>query len=463
MFKKVLTVLSLLVIAVCALTGCGKSWGPVEGASRKDAVTSNGGFMVQKGNYYYFINGATDTTVNNKFGTPVQGAIAVADATDLQKEVKIVVPKAIVAGDKAAGIFIYEDWIYYATPNADKDKDGEVQSSYLDFARTKLDGTKTETVLYTDSNSTLYRYGMSGTDVILAYHDASANKIVSYNFTTKKTTVLAEDIAACIFSKDLASGLAFYTKAVVIDEENDVVASYNKVYKLNYLTGETTEVLSGVPTNQDNGAVSAQGLTLGILEHKNGMLVFTATYVDGGQYRGGYVLKDADVTDNAIQNMEVKAIRMSTNDENYASSVVLGFDEQGNNLGYLYVDKNYGLMRHVYGQDPVRLCTATTATLVSVQNGYVYFTVDKKFVRASITATDVQVADLRVFTESLYSTSWYQPEIFGSKMFYGDATDGRNYVRYVDLENEEAEPAFFGKYNKADQAAVDAEKEKENK
>jgi len=103
MFKKVLTVLSLLVL-VCALTACGStSWGPVAGAAKKDAVSSNGGFMVQKGNYYYFINGATDSTVDNTFGTPVQGAICVADATDLSKEVKVVVPKAIAAGDKSAG------------------------------------------------------------------------------------------------------------------------------------------------------------------------------------------------------------------------------------------------------------------------------------------------------------------------------------------------------------------------
>ena len=46
MFKKVLTVLSLLVIATLALTGCGKSWGPVAGAAKKDAVTSNAGLVL---------------------------------------------------------------------------------------------------------------------------------------------------------------------------------------------------------------------------------------------------------------------------------------------------------------------------------------------------------------------------------------------------------------------------------
>ena len=78
-----------------------------------------------------------------------------------------------------------------------------------------------------------------------------------------------------------------------------------------------------------------------------------------------------------------------------------------------------------------------------------------------VTASDVEAADLRVFTENLYSTSWYKPEIFGTKMFYGDATDSRNYIRYIDLEDEEVEATFLGKYNAKDQAAVDAEKEDE--
>lgn len=454
MFKKVLTVLSLLVV-VCALTGCGsKSWGPVAGAAKKDAVTSNGGFMVQKGNYYYFINGATDSTVNNTFGKPVQGAICVADATDLTKEVKVVVPKAIAAGDKSAGIYIYEDWIYYATPNADKDKNGVVQSSYLDFCRTKIDGTKTETVLYTSVNNTAYRYGMAANgDVILAYHDSTANKIVSYNFTTKAKTVLAEDIAACVFSKDLASGAAYYTKAVVLDEANDVFASYNKVYKVNYLTGTTTEVLSGAPTTLEQ-----QGYTLGVMEHRNGVLVFTCTTADTSfGFRGNYALKDADVTDDAAKNLAEKAVKLSANEKNFASAAVISI---GDTLGYVYADATYGLMRSMVGaEQEERLCTATNATIVSVQDGYVYFTADSKMVRVPVTAEDAQMSDLRVFTEKLYSTSWYQPEIFGTKMFYGDATDSRNYVRYVDLVDEEMEPTFLGKYSAADQAAVDAEKE----
>ncbi len=457
MFKKVLTVLSLLV-AVCVLTGCGsKSWGPVAGAAKKDAVSSNGGFMVQKGDYYYFINGATDSTVDNTFGKPVQGAICVVDATDLSKEVKVVVPKAIAAGDKSAGIYIYEDWIYYATPNADKDKEGVVQSSYLDFCRTKLDGTKTETVLYTSVNNTAYRYGMAANgDVILAYHDSTANKIMSYNFTTKVKTVLAEDIAACVFSKDLTSGAVYYTKSVVLDEANNVLASYNKIYKVNYLTGNTAEVVSGEPT-----ALEQQGYTLGILEHRNGVLVFTCTTADTSfGFRGNYALKDADAQEDAKKNMAEKAIKLSTDDKNFTSAMVISI---GDTLGYVYTDTTRGLIRQMVGGEKKIVCTSTTATLVSVQDGYIYFTVDKKFVRLPVDATEVHAADLRVFSENLYSPTWYQPEFSkdGKLMFYGDATDGRNYIRYVSLEDEDLEPTFLGKYNAADQAAVDAEKEEE--
>ena len=58
------------------------------------------------------------------------------------------------------GIYIYGDYVYYATPTADKDKDNNVANTHLDFKSAKLDGTETMKGYYfrLSSNSANYRF-----------------------------------------------------------------------------------------------------------------------------------------------------------------------------------------------------------------------------------------------------------------------------------------------------------------
>lgn len=457
MAKKVLTAIAVLTMAMLAFAGCASTkWGPVPGASKDDPVKNNGGFLVEKGNYIYFINGVADSTVDNTFGTPVQGAIVVADKNDLKAEAKVVVPKAVVAGDKTAGIYIFGEWIYYATPNSNKDKNGEVQSSYLDFCRTKLDGTATETALYTASNAAPYRFAEIDGTVYLAYYESSSKNLISYNFDTKTSTVIAEAVSGYTFSSDEGYDSVFYTKLVDLDKENNVTASYNKVYKLSFKGGEPTEILSGVPKTVSGEAASSTGLVFSVKSHMKGALIYTASYVDNTTFRGGYVLKDTDVTADAVQNAEEKAYKLSAKDANFSSSLFAGFDDAGKPVGYVYSDTTYGLMLQEYGADqPVRISTCTTTTLVTIENGYVYFSTGDDFVRAALTDRDVATKDLKVITENYYNTSWYKPEFVGNDIYYGDSTYGLHYIFRADLTAEEIKGELVGKYTDADKKTAE--------
>ena len=73
--KKAICVAAAAALAVTALAGCGGSYStdvPGEDIFQGD-VTSNGGFVVEKGNYIYFINGAEEYTASNEYGEVVKG------------------------------------------------------------------------------------------------------------------------------------------------------------------------------------------------------------------------------------------------------------------------------------------------------------------------------------------------------------------------------------------------------
>ena len=57
---------TLLAATAASMAGCGYSFKPLDGAPAADAeVVSQGGFVVQKGDYVYFINGVETYTSDN--------------------------------------------------------------------------------------------------------------------------------------------------------------------------------------------------------------------------------------------------------------------------------------------------------------------------------------------------------------------------------------------------------------
>lgn len=55
-----------------------------------------------------------------------------------------VVPSLFVAQNYDGGVFIYDNYVYFASPTAEKEKDGSVSASWLSFKKAKLDGTSTK-------------------------------------------------------------------------------------------------------------------------------------------------------------------------------------------------------------------------------------------------------------------------------------------------------------------------------
>ncbi len=241
--KKLLSIVAAATIlaSTFAVTACGdnKLKEKVDAPATGDVVSSNGGFAVEKGDFVYFINGSEEYTADNKFGDVVKGSLMCIKKTDLQEgkydSAKVVVPTLIGSQNFETGIYIFGDYVYYATPTTDKNIHGEVENSWIDFKRAKLDGTETMNGYYfrLSSNSSNFRFVEVNDVVYCLYEEDSALK--SFNTQTKETTVLVKGAGTFYYNeKDPVDPTVYYTMSVSndIDSDRKVTASYNQIYSV---------------------------------------------------------------------------------------------------------------------------------------------------------------------------------------------------------------------------------------
>ena len=260
-FKKIFcfTAAAVAAIGIFTASACGNSYkakrlsGDISGT-----VSSNGGFAVEKGNYVYYVNGKQANTADNTFGTPVKGAIMRISKTDLAarnySSVDTVVPHIAYSGNYNSGIYVYGDYVYYATPSTEKNSDGEVLNGNLAFKRTKLDGTDTMKdyyVQYSD-NSIEYRYvTMPNSDTVYLLYVATSETLFgessgvtnlhSVNTSNGVNTLLAYNVSAVTFDKnDLTNPRVYYTMQVpnFVSGATSKFSAYNQVYTV---TADATE------------------------------------------------------------------------------------------------------------------------------------------------------------------------------------------------------------------------------
>ncbi len=237
-----------LLFATVSLAGCDKDFYTQDALSgyqsSTNAAVSNGGFAVEKDDYVYFINGEETYSASNEFGEVQKGALMrikkselAGDVSALSGKAETVVPMLFVAQNFKSGIYIYGDYVYYATPTTDKNMSGEVENTWIDFKRAKLDGSETMKGYYfrLSSNSANYRFVEENGVVYCLYEEDGALK--SYNTEKDSTTVLVSgtNLSFVYDQADLTNPNVYYTMSVTagIDTDHSATAAYNQIYRVN--------------------------------------------------------------------------------------------------------------------------------------------------------------------------------------------------------------------------------------
>lgn len=268
MSKKLLAVIALVVASMFVFTACGGDEYAFDALQNNpaatDAVESNGGSYVQKGEYSYFINGAEDGTDKNTFGTYHKGSIVRVKTSDLTKKervVETVVPKIIYAEDvDSSGFYIFGDKIYYTTPNTSKTTQGIVQIEKLDFMMANIDGTGTKLIATIDDNTKAYRFvEKAGTvyilyvgaeDITLNDQKTSTTALFEINCATKAQKTIANNVDTVVFDSYADSVSVAYTQKIVsadgIDGKEAIEQNCNNLYQYTAGSEKSVEIAKGL-------------------------------------------------------------------------------------------------------------------------------------------------------------------------------------------------------------------------
>lgn len=263
MKKKLLSLIIMCIMAVSVLfVGCTPK-GLRDNPATDANVVSNGGMTVVKGDYLYFVNGFEDETkltkYDNKYGKVTHAGIYRTKLVNgqIQKDkdgflssVDQVVSK--VVGFSNGGFYIIDDYIYYATPYMNLDREGVLQSSRVEFHKIRIDGTEDKTLYVTDKSEdnldwTLYK--VNGKVYIATYVDS---KIIIVNTEDTKDIKTIENSTSYAFLQETdyntnmtkdseCQNYIYYTRAISTDDKLSANYKGNIMCKVNIATGEKTE------------------------------------------------------------------------------------------------------------------------------------------------------------------------------------------------------------------------------
>lgn len=405
-----------------------------------------GGFVGQKGDYVYFINGTAISTADNTMGTPVKGTLMAAKKDDLSKT-HVVVPKLFAATDYKAGLYIYGDYVYYASPSTDKTSSGTVAYTELAFLKTKLDGTGTETFFTLNTLAAEYRILEVEGKVYIVYYDSTDSALKCFNTSNKETFVVAKNDAtvkgenaksldAYKFAEDLTGGVAVYYTATVYAEDY----YENKAATEGYARAEQDYNLVCSYTPGD--VVAEKDNVAGKVVLNAEKTVYELTVVDGDK------IFYTATKDNETTTHELKTKTEIKNSEAVADTNVIVEEEDGL-WSYALDSSTKAITKAPLCNDADKINLETegiivaegASSLIAKSGEYLYYYNDANvLMRVKV---DGMTGDekLEQVSKDTVSVTWFAPEFItigeNDYVFYCDnSSTGASYVHYVKANGE---------------------------
>ena len=473
MGKKFLAILALALGAILAFAACTAKIDPIADDASASNVSSNGGFLVETGDYVYFINGNELYTEDNTSGKVEKGALVRVKKSELKLGAKankeLVVSKLVSTGDYSAGIAIIGGRIYYATPNSEKSKTGSVYSDQIKFASAKLDGTDVKefaTADGDDGNSAAYRFAEADGKAYVIF--ISGEEVEEDGETTEKhylnvvaadgSVKIKEEYSSYVFDKDFEGKYVYYTKTVHNSTLN-ADESFNEVYRLKIGAASAEKILYGAGSNRndpENNVIYAgkgvQGVGFSLIAAQGGNVYFSVTNVDTSVSTDVYYAFLGEQLDANAETNFANATVMAhgevenafTSDSVYlAPNRVLYIDSANGLCSYNYEKKdeymsNYGVT--------VEFPDMSGAEGVYYKDGYVFYHVGSTYYRLACSKEGDRAVALDAKEQKLstvyFSTGWYAPEIVsdGTDEYVIGTLSDSNYFDYVfaiKVEDEE--------------------------
>lgn len=476
MNKKIIAVIALVLVLTVGLVACnGKTYkasGVADGNKYASSpVENNGSFVVKQGNYIYFVNAYVGADAENKFGKQEKSCLYRAELDDngniIEGSRVALVNKNIYSTSTKSGIYVRGNWIYFASPNTDKTKSGEVNTKYLDFFRVSLDGKKTE-LLYTIANRSADFFV---TDNSLLVLDGGALKKIDLNkkslgkINNKKNYVEVRSNVSSL--QPIVANGAFSGMALMVSNaaDSDSWKKFNTLSVI-YADGTIKDVITdnSFGGNADsylyNATVSVKDyvvkddkITVYYTKTDKDSKVQLCAYMFGTDFSFDsknevLLMKDASSSNvAAVKGIDEKSAFVTVSSAPYLKQV--GYDKEGKynepqNVPATAKKPESQLQRQI--------------TIRDVRDGYVFYTdasSAKALFRYKYDTEDLHNEEL--VAEFNLSSSWFAPVILGDYMYFLDGTKEYTYrvkLQTGDIVKPETKDMVVGKMTADDYKAV---------
>jgi len=393
-FFKIACVFAIIATVGLLFAGCGLSR-LGDGPSQDDMVTGNGSLAVTKGDYLYFVNGyksIDDIGDTNHYGKVEQAAIyrvkldgegkVIDDTqngntgntrfskTNEPKNVDIIAPK--VAGFEYTKLYIFGDYLYYATPNHLRDKSGTIMSKYINIYRVRLDRAGSNDLIYSsDSENTSFSWTMHQIGDVAYMTILDGEKLVVVGHNTKGSDFTQNVVAEEHVS---SSSMPTYSRST------DVVSDIDKKI---YFTVEdhddsTTTVLKSydLVENKASDVYTSKGESYEV-KGTNGDYLYYVKTVTGANakiFANNFVDDEIEVSAQAYgSSADIRSFAMTG--KKYETSILYS---DGTNSYY-----------KIAGQTAVKfLASDIISKIVKVEGNFVYYLSDSSLYRVDFTKAD---------------------------------------------------------------------------
>lgn len=460
--KKLIVLMLTVILSLGLFTGCADTIKPLSNIEGEVNKVTNGSFLVEKGNYVYFINGKDAVSANNKFGKVEKASLVRVLKSDIGKSdatIETVIPKLLISANYNTGFYMYGNSVYYVTPSIEKDKAGKVLNTHNEFYCFDLEKGKNVggAILRLENNNYEYRFIENDGVVYLATtvsNDVDGQvktDLVVYNTKTREK-VFTSNYASVLMPED-NSNVIFFTKKGVTKALDDAEQDFEELFRYEVGKKEATLEISGAgyaDLSFDNRAQELEGklleecgtngATFTLIKHTGKVLVYKTNKLDADN-TGSYYYGATDA-DGFNQKIKLGAQNEYINQAMAKTSYFKSLNE------VYYIESGEGfisaLMKFDYSKqnDPDMLNGRTIVTenvegySISFVNGndmYLTSASDGFYYACKLDGTTAKPNKINAVAMQT-ATDWYKPTVVGN-YFIGSysANYYANYVYVIDI------------------------------
>lgn len=473
--KKLIIVIAVMLLCSLALVACTSyKFVPVTGGQADKPTESNGGFVVKQGDYIYFVNGKQayeniKVKDDNTYGKVLKGSICRVkkNVEGLYEDFQVIVPRLAMNKNYKQGFSIFGNWLYYVSPSIKTDKEGNLQTTFTEYYRCHIDGSKTEKIATIEGDSLQFKFTATG----LIYEKDSILYVISYSDSKiEKEKEVAKEYTSIVFPQAndyklntmTSADYVYYTKAA----ENKL-ATYNVLYAVNG-KGEVKTLIDEKDKTTEREKFSRSIKSVGV-ENGEAVLYYTKSVSIQGNITNMGVFGYKFPSDLSF---DITKERQFT-DKADVTFTVYKFDKGVflQDAGELYIP-TYNADGSEKSRISYKFPETTTLTNFEVvkegDNMYIYSYSGSALIRQEILENGGIKGNSMVVIEAGVTLDWYMPERIGNDYFYINSKY-LNYVYVADLTKVNpisvngVDTVMIGKFTDDDKKAYDKIKEEEAK